>query len=186
MLKKDLTGLTFGDLFCLRVVSKTRNGHVRWECKCSCGKFHEVLSTHLISKKITHCGCKIRQGSTHKQWTGAGDISGNVFDQIKKQAKKTKSREKLEFNLTIDFLWELFLKQNKLCALSGLPLKFEHENGKKINKKRTASLDRIDSSKGYTKDNVQWVHKDVNLMKNKFHQQWFIDLCAKIYLYNNI
>ena len=44
----------------------------------------------------------------------------------------------------------------------------------------TASLDRIDSSKGYVIGNVQWVHKDINIMKNKFDNQYFIDMCKKI------
>lgn len=30
---------------------------------------------------------------------------------------------------------------------------------------QTASLDRIDSSKGYTIDNVWWIHKQLNWMK---------------------
>jgi hypothetical protein len=183
-LKKDLTGLIFGDLSCLRVVAKSRNGHIRWECKCSCGRHHEVMSTHLIQGKTTHCGCKVRQGSTHQQWSGVGNISGNVFDQIRKQAKKAKSREHLEFNLSIDFLWQLFLQQNKKCALSGIDLVFEHSDGKRVNYRRTASLDRIDSSKGYTEDNVQWVHKNLNLMKNRLEQNFFIELCGKVYLFN--
>ena len=38
----------------------------------------------------------------------------------------------------------------------------------------------IDSSKGYIKDNVQWVHKDVNFMKQSLPQEKFIDYCRKI------
>ena len=47
-------------------------------------------------------------------------------------------------------------------------------------KLQTASLDRIDSTKGYSKDNIQWVHKDINCMKMDFSQQYFIDLCVKV------
>ena len=47
---------------------------------------------------------------------------------------------------------------------------WDHEN--------TASLDRIDSSKGYVKDNVQWVHKDINRMKWNFPQDKFVKLCS--------
>jgi len=183
-LKKDLTGLTFGNLSCLRAVSRSRNGHVRWDCKCSCGNSHEVMSTHLVSGKITHCGCKMRSGITHHQWTGVGDISGNVFDELKKSSKKGPSRSLLEFDLTIEYLWELFVSQNKSCALSGVSLVFQHSEGRKVNYKRTASLDRIDSGKGYIVGNVQWVHKDVNLMKNKLSQDYFIELCNKVSTFN--
>jgi len=37
----------------------------------------------------------------------------------------------------------------------------------------TASLDRINSSKGYTLDNVQWVHKTVNIMKQGLSDEDF-------------
>jgi hypothetical protein len=44
----------------------------------------------------------------------------------------------------------------------------------------TASLDRIDSSLGYVRGNVQWLHKDVNWMKNTLDQDRFIELCKAI------
>ena len=47
-------------------------------------------------------------------------------------------------------------------------------------KNRTASLDRIDSNKGYTIDNVQWVHKDINKMKMDLEEDVFIDNCKLI------
>jgi hypothetical protein len=49
-----------------------------------------------------------------------------------------------------------------------------------VSVEHTASLDRIDSSKGYCEDNVQWVHKDINRMKNTFDQDYFISLCKLI------
>ena len=42
---------------------------------------------------------------------------------------------------------------------------------------RTASLDRIDSSQPYVVTNIQWVHKDVNLMKMDLDEDWFVALC---------
>jgi hypothetical protein len=44
----------------------------------------------------------------------------------------------------------------------------------------TASLDRIDSSKGYVIDNVQWLHRDINMMKQRFSQEYFINICKHI------
>ena len=43
------------------------------------------------------------------------------------------------------------------------------------NNNDSISLDRIDSSKGYEENNVQWVHKDINLMKNKYDNKYFIE-----------
>ena len=46
--------------------------------------------------------------------------------------------------------------------------------------KTTASLDRIDSKKAYTVDNIQWVHKDINMLKNKYDQEYFIHMCTLV------
>jgi hypothetical protein len=48
----------------------------------------------------------------------------------------------------------------------------------------TASIDRIDSSKGYEEGNIQWVHKHVNFMKRTYSQDYFIDMCKKIAEHN--
>ncbi len=48
-------------------------------------------------------------------------------------------------------------------------------------RKQTASLDRINSKKGYVKGNIQWVHKNVNFMKSSFSTTVFLNLVAKIY-----
>lgn len=48
-------------------------------------------------------------------------------------------------NIDIKFAWELYVKQEKKCALSGLPIVFAISNKK--SSETTASLDRIDSSK---------------------------------------
>ena len=48
----------------------------------------------------------------------------------------------------------------------------------------TASLDRIDNSKGYLKGNVQWVHKDVNMAKGTMKNDSFIAMCKTIANFN--
>ena len=80
-----------------------------------------------------------------------------------------------QWDLTIEFLWELYIKQDKKCALSGLPIGWA-ETGLTA----TASIDRIDSSEGYVVENVQLVHKDVNFMKQQFNQEYFIEVCKAV------
>ncbi len=77
------------------------------------------------------------------------------------------------------FLVEAFeyLKQDKKCALSGLLLNFPSIVGRNDG---TASLDRIDSKKGYTIENCQWLHKDVNNLKWDFTQKEIIYYCKLI------
>lgn len=45
---------------------------------------------------------------------------------------------------------------------------------------QTASLDRIDSSKGYIEGNVQWLHKDINRLKINYSDEDLIQICLEI------
>lgn len=80
-----------------------------------------------------------------------------------------------QWDLTIEFLWDLYQKQGGVCALSGLPIGWA-EKGLTA----TASIDRIDSSEGYLNGNVQLVHKDINFMKQQYDQDKFIALCKSV------
>ncbi|MGL5077132.1 MAG: hypothetical protein ACRDBG_15085 [Waterburya sp.] len=86
-----------------------------------------------------------------------------------------KARERnIEFNLTMKELLALAEKQRYKCALTGWDINVESS------KKKTASLDRINPKMGYTIDNVQWTHKDINLMKLTHSQERFIELCKAV------
>lgn len=102
------------------------------------------------------------------------DIHMNYWVSLKTGAK----RRNLEFLISIEYGWQLFLNQNKKCAISNIDLNFRISCSDK--KSQTASLDRIDSSKGYVEGNVQWVHKKINTIKWDLDQKEFIELCYKI------
>lgn len=175
---KDLTSQVFGKLTVTRLHSCGRGQSTKWLCLCECGREFVAYSTHLLRGKTTHCGCDPYRGRQHKQWTGCGDISGNAWGNIKRGADGSKGRQPIPFEITIEYAWALFEKQGGVCALSGLPIWFRHTTT--VYSSQTASLDRIDSSKGYVEGNVQWVHKDINRMKNSFQQDYFIELCSKV------
>lgn len=160
-----------------------------WLCKCECGFERNVLGTRLRSGKSNSCGCDSIKATQQALWKGHGDISLTLFNSYKKGA----ANRNLIFDITIEQAWNLFLQQNKRCALTGLSLEMfsyvDHYDycakGSKggITGKRshgTASLDRIDSNKGYTISNIQWIHKDINRMKMNMDQDYFLKLCKQI------
>ena len=170
---KNLTGMKFGDL---TVVERSPVGQERqeayWICACNCGNSTTVRASHLVGKKIMSCGCK--QFDCH--WKGCGDISGELWGRIKKGAIE----RDFCLDITIEQAWELYLKQEGKCAISGVAIKFSTF----YKGDQTASLDRIDSSKGYTVDNVQWVHKTINKIKGTLTDSELINWC-KIIAKNN-
>ena len=178
--KIDLSGQKIGKWQVLCISNKNIKGHKTYLCQCECGAKCNIYHCHLRSgksSKCLKCAGKENSGSNHYLYSGYGEITGNFFDQIRGQAKRSKRkyRQNLEFDLTIEFLWNLFLKQKGKCALSGQQLTMPIKK-----QKGTASLDRVDSKRGYMEDNVQWVHKDVNRMKNAFDQDYFIETCERI------
>ena len=49
-----------------------------------------------------------------------------------------------------------------------------------------ASVDRIDSDKGYIIGNIQWVSTPINYLKNNLTHNQVVDMCKKIQeFYNN-
>lgn len=87
------------------------------------------------------------------------------------------------FLLTMKQAWDLFKRQKGLCAISGVAIKLPFSSRLRGAEKQTASLDRIDSALPYELDNVQWVHKVVNIMKHVQSQETFVQWCNTISAY---
>ena len=178
----DLTGKQIGKWTVLKRVISDRS-QTMWLCRCKCGVEKDIFSTHLVqenSKGCVQCSGKERLGPKSPSWTGCGKISGHFFDSITRSAGGKGKRRPLKFDVTIEYLWELFQKQNGKCALTGIDLDMNSPHDP-----HTASLDRIDGTKGYTEDNVQWVHKHINRMKSIFDEQYYIEMCRKVTEHDN-
>ncbi len=111
------------------------------------------------------------RGKKNCRWGGYQGISLRYFNVIK---KREEHRNDI-CNLTIQDLWNQFQKQKELCALTNIKLELPRQT--RQGNVGNASLDRIDSSKGYSKDNIQWVHKDINWMKQDFDENYFVNMC---------
>jgi len=177
----DLTGRHFGHLEVTgMVMTKGKRNRIKAICHChNCNRDdYLVLPFNLKQGHVASCGCarehyKNITGAKNKVFTGYKDIRGSFWFRLKQGAK----RRGLAFDITIEDAWDLYEKQNRLCALTGLPIFFGRVGKKDEN---TASLDRKDSLKGYSIDNIQWVYKTVNGMKMCFPQEYFINFCRLV------
>ena len=75
----------------------------------------------------------------------------------------------------INYLIKLFIKSKGRCALSGRAFDYIKKS------EDNASLDRIDSSKGYIYGNLQFVTKRVNLGKRNQSDPEFREWCGDVY-----
>lgn len=172
-------GKKFHNLNVLGLSGQDKHGNVLLNCKCDCGKLKTLIYTKVKLGRVKSCGCRRKRiGLNNPLFDGYEDICKKFWYNIQKNAEK----RKIKFNISMKYGWNLFLKQNKKCAYSGENLFFPLSYGKSDS---NISLDRIDSSKGYIKGNVQWVLKSVNLAKHELTHKDFLTLVAKIYHFNH-
>ena len=155
-----------------------RTSQTWWICRCDCGKIKNVRETHIKYGNVLTCGC-MRDGMKNPRWRGFNEISTRYFRCIKVGAQK----RNLSFNITMKQMWNKFIEQDKKCALSGLSLNFPTTSGSLVD--GNISLDRIDSSKGYEINNIQWIKKELNTMKMDCSDEEFITYCRIITDYQN-
>ena len=166
----DLIGKTFGELKVIEYEGHKQRHY--WKCLCSCGKERILQQEYFVGGHCVSCGCrKKRRGFRSTAFKGFGEVPLKYYNNIRRRSKGIH-----KFSVSIKYLWNIFLKQNRKCALSGLLISLEVFN----TSEQTASLDRIDSSKGYIKGNIQWVHKNINKMKQSFDDNYFIKMCKQV------
>jgi len=87
------------------------------------------------------------------------------YSKFKYHFRNIKKRNK-DINLIIEDLSNQWDKQNGICPFSGVKLEISSYSKIKKNPIYSASLDRIDNTKGYIKGNIRWVSRAINWMKN--------------------
>ena len=110
------------------------------------------------------------------------DISKNLLAYARKNTnirskKKNIDPNKLEFNIDSDYIQELWEKQDGKCYYTKIPFDIDDKN-------LAPSIDRIDSNKGYIKNNICICLSIVNKAKSDLDVgifKWMI-----VNLYNNI
>lgn len=174
-------GDKINDLTFIREIKENKK-RTMWECECVCGEKIIRNAKDIISGRIKSCGCLVGRKIVERlkknnKWRKYEDISGKFWIALKQSAKVRNH----EFKITIKYIWDLFIKQNKRCSLSNLPLNFEKKEGTFY-----PSLDRIDSNFGYIEGNVQWTCKEINMMKWKLKQEDFLFFCKQIIKNKNL
>lgn len=169
----------------LYTVTYNHGGAIWVECKCTgCGEETQFVPYRsLISAGTNNSGgclscAGIRntpRGNKSHRWQGVGEIPKSYINNIS-SAARTRG---IDFEVSGEYIWELFLQQSRKCKLSGVELYFTSGG-----RGSTASLDRIDRTKPYIEGNVQWVHKIVNEMKWDKTDGEFIEWCKIVAEYN--
>lgn len=134
------------------------------EIELTCANCQKSFKRRLADHKLhlkrgrgkVYCSPKCRFG--HAQLDEFSDFKRILWMSARSAAKK-----KISCDLTLEFLKQLWEKQNGLCSYSGIPMTLDKKDKKTL---FSASLDRIDSKIGYLQSNVEFVCLFINLGKN--------------------
>lgn len=171
MKQHDIQGKVFGKWTVLHKSLIKRAGDNEWVCKCECGRLSQVKATYLVNGKSKRCNYCHKHS---KRYYETNNVPQQLWEQIIRNAEK----RNIQLNVSREEAFLQFQKQAGKCALSNRVISFPTcaTEWRQAN----ASLDRIDNSNGYTVDNIQWLHKDVNKMKNTYDEAYFVSLCVDI------
>lgn len=196
----SLVGKQFGSLKVIKWLSgkerDQRNFSAALQCQCICGNIVNIKSSNLTNGNTKSCGCKkkeyVSRNQKRKYFEKINDNSCPI-DYIENnkiplrmfsKCRLSAIQRDIKFDLEIYDLEKQWIKQNGKCALTGQSLYFGKYVTKNNNTDTNASIDRIDSTKRYTIDNIQWVLKDINIMKMALSQDIFISLCKQVADFN--
>ncbi len=179
----NIIGKRFHKLIVKQRVYTECNNVSRFLCKCDCGNEKVIRGRLLVIGQAKSCGCSRHKKTVlAKTWKGYGEISGTYWKKLKRANSKRK--KDIQFSITIEEAWDKFIQQNKRCAITGQQLMFVSDYSRSA--AQTASLDRINSNGHYEIGNIQWLHKDINKLKNDYDQESFFSLCLKIVQFNEL
>lgn len=114
-----------------------------------------------------------KQRKDTKYRAGKAGTTTVLFNSTKKSA----SERELAFDLSKEFIEELFASQNHKCAITKILFDNRVSGGTGKSNPFRPSIDRIDCSQGYTKDNVRLVCVAVNFALNEFGEAVFKQIC---------
>ena len=159
---------------------------VKYENKLNCKSCNQEKSLEQFSRSNTHrslsyltwksecqiCESKRKKLERDKRAEQNG-VEYNIQIVLNDVSKRVKKYHR-EFDIDLPYLIDLYKKQNGVCSYTGIQMGFRLGSFERL------SLDRIDSNKGYTKDNVVWCCWIANNMKQdmkveEFHK-WINDI----------
>lgn len=180
--KDNLLGQKFGKLTVTSKAPSERNNSGKsqtyWICKCDCGKEVKVKTYNIKVNKTKSCGCLkiewcLAQGKKNFKGNGVSSLN-SVYSYYKARSK----RRKINLELNKEQFKDLILQNCFYCGKEPSCIFYKYKVYEKF---KYNSLDRIDSNKGYTLNNVVPCCKDCNSAKMQLTQSEFFNMIKKIY-----
>lgn len=155
---------------------KTKGGktELRWKCICDCNEISYIRPRELIAKFRTDCRiCSRKRLANNQTLPDKLSTLNRIYRTYKKHAK-TKNR-----NFTLQ-LNEFKVILNKNCHYCGSePMVYSDDY-------KRNGIDRIDSDKGYVKDNCVPCCEMCNRAKLDYPVENFLKWVERVYLHQKV
>jgi hypothetical protein len=172
-------------------MSKNKSKRKMGECTCdNCGVTFEKPSTELTrNNKLGRQNFCSRTCVGKNNTKNFGDKRGDYdiskhsnnsrdgFTGLRALLRRIKSKYH-NYDVDLNYLKEVWDEQN-ICVYSGVKLQLPKWKGIN-NPLYTASIDRIDSEKGYVKGNIQYISITSNHAKNSMSHEQMLEFCGLI------
>lgn len=139
----------------------------RWPCQVRTANERNSVCKSCRTRRANKSTVRNSKKEENPAWKGYKGVGYRWFSKYFERSGRSKTG-----SITIGDAYNKLEAQGFKCALTGIPLEWSEESG--------MSIDRVNSNIGYELDNIQIVHKDVNIMKNHFDQDYFIAMCKKV------
>ena len=153
--RKDMHGVRNGRLVVIGFSHTDPNNGAVWDCKCDCGGSAKVSVSRLREGFTESCGC-LRLERAREATTSHGGTGTPLYNRWRSMLSRCRDEENPTYGgrgISVDSAWLDYdrFREDMECTFSD---KLE--------------LDRIDVTKGYSKENCRWVdHSENNYNKNK-------------------
>lgn len=172
----DMTGEKYGHLTVIREDKEVRRckSHQTWAywvCKCDCGKIVSISGASLRTGNTKSCGC-LRKKLMSKPFGVA------AFNDVLLRTKKEAESRGIEWGLTEDEVRDIHKQSCFYCGIEpSNKARMTRGNGGYVYN----GIDRVDSSLGYTPENVVACCKQCNRSKSSMRIGEFKQWVARIY-----
>lgn len=153
---------------------RIRLGKDKFYCGLSCaGKSPENVK-NIVTNRSGYPVWEHNNPKKHDEYS--------IFRPVLKTIKQRIKDRPRDFDLTLKHLKEIWDEQEGKCPFTGFDLELRTYNTKKdkLLHIKSASLDRIDNSKGYVQGNVRWVSVMYNFARNKFSDEDVVEFAQAV------
>lgn len=170
----DRSGMIFGEWKILSFVERKSEINY-WLCKCSCGNIKKVAYGTLANGRSTSCGCKAVEKRV-KKLKKHGMASTPTYKSWHAMIQRTEGKGGHESYVDRKIgVCDEWLSFDGFFADMGI-------------RPENKTLDRIDNTKGYCKENCRWAtpleqanNKDTNVYLSVFGKKMTISEAARFY-----